>query len=329
MVLEETLVFGDAGDADRFVSYLKAQGVRARRRVLPYITEAIQVRGPLSGLIDWVNAEIEERRFEEEHPDPNDEGDDEEFEPDTFGDPPDISERFHLNALRDNLNRQYVTLSQALDGKSIGDPVAIDRPFTGEDLPVPVVPDEKLLELLGELDHALVRENLIRSGVVEETENGLRLVRTVSPGDIEFVMGVPDIDVTPELVDAHGVLTEFHIHFETEYAVECEGAIHLACTPDDVERALIGTSVTPESLDDLVHSFQAKAQVIGSALEVIEREKRASLESVVAELCNNRVDTDSSAVVVLDPTPEFVRVLIDDLRKAGAITGNDRKLRRA
>ena len=35
------------------------------------------------------------------------------------------------------------------------------------------------------------------------------------------------------------------------------------------------------------------------------------------------------ATVVLNTPPEFVRALVDDLRKAGAITGNDKKMRRA
>lgn len=332
MVLEETLVFGEAGDADRFVTFLKGQGVRARRRVMSFITEETQVRGPISGLFDWLNAEIEERKLDEEPPDAFEEGlkegDDEGFEADRFGDPATMSERRQLELIRDTLIRQYVMLSQALNGKVIGDPVAVDKPLRDGDLPELRMTNGGLLNLLGELDEALVRHTLIETGVVEESDEGLRLIRMVVPDEIEIEIAVSDIDVTPELVDEHGVRTEFLFHFETEYSVECEGTIHLACTPDEVEQAVLGTSVTPESLDDLIYSTQMKAQVIGAVLEVFDREGRTTLETVVGALRGARIETNSSAVIMLDTTPEFVRALVEDLRKAGAITGNDRKLRR-
>ena len=328
MVLEERLVFGDAGDADRFVTFLKGRGVRARRHVISCITEETLVRGSLAQLFDWVNAEIEDRKDDDDLSDQieADLGEEEE----DFADAMIRSERLRLERFRETLTRQYVVISTALEKKQVGDLVTVGRPFSAQDQPDAEQVDGELRNLLGELDELVARRTLIEQGILEETTGGLRLARMVVPDEIETELSVTDIDISPGLVQEHGVRTDFEIFYDTEYVVECEGSIHLSCTGDEVEEAVLGRSVTPESLETLVYHLGMKAQVIGVVLEVFDREGRTSLETVVEAIRTTRLETNSpEATVVLNTPPEFVRALVDDLRKAGAITGNDRKMRRA
>ena len=328
MVLEERLVFGDAGDADRFVTFLKGRGVRARRHVISCITEETLVRGSLAQLFDWVNAEIEDRKDDDDLSDQieADLGEEEE----DFADAMIRSERLRLERFRETLTRQYVVISTALEKKQVGDLVTVGRPFSAQDQPDAEQVDGELRNLLGELDELVARRTLIEQGILEETTGGLRLARMVVPDEIETELSVTDIDISPGLVQEHGVRTDFEIFYDTEYVVECEGSIHLSCKGDEVEEAVLGRSVTPESLETLVYHLGVKGQAIGVVLEVFDREGRTSLETVVEAVRTTRLETNSpEATVVLNTPPEFVRALVDDLRKAGAITGNDRKMRRA
>ncbi|MGD9937307.1 MAG: hypothetical protein AB7S61_07510 [Methanoregulaceae archaeon] len=328
MVLEERLVFGDAGDADRFVTFLKGRGVRARRHVISCITEETLVRGSLAQLFDWVNAEIEDRKDDDDLSDQieADLGEEEE----DFADAMIRSERLRLERFRETLTRQYVVISTALEKKQVGDLVTVGRPFSAQDQPDAEQVDGELRNLLGELDELVARRTLIEQGILEETTGGLRLARMVVPDEIETELSVTDIDISPGLVQEHGVRTDFEIFYDTEYVVECEGSIHLSCRGDELEEAVLGRSVTPESLETLVYHLGVKGQAIGVVLEVFDREGRTSLETVVEAVRTTRLETNSpEATVVLNTPPEFVRALVDDLRKAGAITGNDRKMRRA
>ena len=328
MVLEERLVFGDAGDADRFVTFLKGRGVRARRHVISCITEETLVRGSLAQLFDWVNAEIEDRKDDDDLSDQieADLGEEEE----DFADAMIRSERLRLERFRETLTRQYVVVSKALEKKQVGDLVTVGRSFSAQDQPGAELVDGELRNLLGELDELVARRTLIEQGILEETSEGLRLARMVLPDEIETELSVTDIDIMPELVQEHGVRTDFEIFYDTEYVVECEGSIHLSCRGDELEEAVLGRSVTPESLETLVYHLGVKGQAIGVVLEVFDREGRTSLETVVEAVRTTRLETNSpEATVVLNTPPEFVRALVDDLRKAGAITGNDRKMRRA
>lgn len=329
MVLEERLVFGDAGDADRFVTFLKGRGVRARRHVISCITEETLVRGPLAKLFNWLNAEIEDRKDDDDLSDEIevDQGEDDEED---FADAMVRSERLRLERFRETLTRQYVVISKTLEKKQVGDLVTVGRPFSAQDQPGAELVDGGIRNLLGELDEFLARQTLIEQGILEETKEGLRLARMVVPDEVETELSVTDIDIMPELVQEHGVRTDFEIFYDTEYVVECEGSIHLSCKGDEVEEAVLGRSVTPESLETLVYHLGVKAQAIGVVLEVFDREGRTSLETVVEAVRTTRLETNSpEATVVLNTPPEFVRALVDDLRKAGAITGNDRKMRRA
>lgn len=328
MVLEERLVFGDAGDADRFVTFLKGRGVRARRHVISCITEETLVRGSLAQLFDWVNAEIEDRKDDDDLSDQieADLGEEEE----DFADAMIRSERLRLERFRETLTRQYVVISTALEKKQVGDLVTVGRPFSAQDQPDAEQVDGELRNLLGELDELVARQTLIEQGILEETKEGLRLARMVVPDEVETELSVTDIDISPGLVQEHGVRTDFEIFYDTEYVVECEGSIHLSCRGDELEEAVLGRSVTPESLETLVYHLGVKGQAIGVVLEVFDREGRTSLETVVEAVRTTRLETNSpEATVVLNTPPEFVRALVDDLRKAGAITGNDRKMRRA
>ena len=328
MVLEERLVFGDAGDADRFVTFLKGRGVRARRHVISCITEETLVRGSLAQLFDWVNAEIEDRKDDDDLSDQieADLGEEEE----DFADAMIRSERLRLERFRETLTRQYVVISTALEKKQVGDLVTVGRPFSAQDQPDAEQVDGELRNLLGELDELVARRTLIEQGILEETSEGLRLARMVVPDEIETELSVTDIGISPGLVQEHGVRTDFEIFYDTEYVVECEGSIHLSCRGDELEEAVLGRSVTPESLETLVYHLGVKGQAIGVVLEVFDREGRTSLETVVEAIRTTRLETNSpEATVVLNTPPEFVRALVDDLRKAGAITGNDRKMRRA
>ena len=329
MVLEERLVFGDAGDADRFVTFLKGRGVRARRHVISCITEETLVRGPLAQLFDWVNAEIEDRKDDDDLS-KEIEADQGEEEEEDFAGAMFRSERLRLERFRETLTRQYVVISKALEKKQVGDLVTVGQPFGAQDQSGAALEDGEIRNLLGELDELVARRTLIEQGILEETGGGLRLARMVVPDEIETELSVSDIDISPELVQEHGVRTDFEIFYDTEYVVECEGSIHLSCKGDEVEEAVLGTSVTPESLETLVYHLGLKAQAIGVVLEVFDREGRTSLETVVEAIRTTRLETNSpEATVVLNTPPEFVRALVDDLRRAGAITGNDRKMRRA
>ncbi len=328
MVLEETLVFGDAGDADRFVTFLKGRGVRARRKVSSLITEETRVRGPFAKLFDWLNAEIADRRVDDDlsYDLAADQGEEEE----EFAEEMIRSERVQLERFRDTLTRQYIVIEKALEDRQVGDLVAVGRPMSELNQVGSELVDRGLWDLIGEIDEIVARQTLVEQGILEETNEGLRLARAVVPEAIETEVVVGDVEISPELVQERGLRTDFVIFYETEYVVECEGSIHLSCSGDEVEEAVLGTSVTPESLEALVYHLGVMRQAIGVVLEVFDREGRTDLETVIGAVRTTRLETNRpEATLVLDTPPEFVRALLDDLRKAGAITGNDRKMRRA
>lgn len=315
-MLEEILTFGDAGDADRFVAVLKGGGVRARRRVVPVVMEEPIVRGPLAGLMAWIQVEIDAR-----------EGSEEPGEADPLPDLLASKDLMHLGMVQAGLIRRFERVARVLEGKQVGDFLYTTgletRDHPGEKEPEPWT------KLSADFETGLLSSTLIDAGVAEETGDGLRLLREVEAGAIESEIACHTIDPTPDLVEAQELALEYRISYDTAYRVEIEGAVHLAFTASELDEAVTGTSVDLEQLDDLLYNLQEGAQVIGACLEVLDREGRTTLEVIVKALRVVRIETDGTAEIVLDTTPEFVRALVDDLRKAGAVTGNERKLRRA
>jgi hypothetical protein len=334
MVLEETLLFYDEDDADVFIRFLREKNCRAQKKNESSIYETTEMVGTIGNMVRLIETKIEsEVREPDKDPVERD------------GSTPGPGKSASPADIKESPAGSYTKMLEGL--KSIrdyaGDIMARfncgDIIFTDEDLQkskenMQAFFDDESREGVGKLfleefiwqSHLLTLED---NGVVETRPEGVFLIKKIDPNDLlveRRPWGTDEVDL--ETQKQYGIFFRLHIDFETATRVIIDPRIHFNCALHEVEEILIDLEADEFSEEELLRNLAIKGLAIRSLLIVIETAGRISLPDLIRNL--ERVTTglvDEDPQLVGHLSPEFVTEITNDLRKIGAVVGNDKKMR--
>lgn len=167
------------------------------------------------------------------------------------------------------------------------------------------------------------------NGIAEITQEGLRLTQKIDPNDLVIMRGAwhPNA-IDKKVLQEQNVVMEHHLHYETGARVFIDPKIHLLFDPEDVDSFLNNCEVDEEDIETLVKNMYLKKNAIKCVLDVVTEKRRITLSDLTNELRTvASIPEDGKLQVVMNFSPEFVAAIVNDMRKIGLIEGNDRKIR--
>ena len=313
MVLEETLVFDTADDADKFVSFLRGHEVHVQKVTGSYFFDETMMEGPIKNLIEVYSGAVapvddlsEERRKTR-----------------------DAANSFltaHLTSIRDYVGEvmgRYqegdlvVPRDEIEKNKAALKEEALEK---SEDL------KDTLLSRIPIEDALIAMEN---AGIVKTEPDGIRLVKKIDPDALPLQRRLMEPDYYDVSTLKAKNLTVNHLfYFETETRLFIDPRIHIALEPEVVREALIDLEVDEESADELLMNMATKQVSITCIMDAISRSGRISLPDLITIVDAVSVPLkDSESLLTAYITPSYATSIVNDLRKLGLVEGNDRKLR--
>lgn len=342
MVLEESLLFIDDADADQFIKFLRGKDCRAQKRHEGHVVEDILMRGSVGTMIAMLEGEIA-------------------ADPEFYCRSPDHDEHLLFRTLMGQLEKEEMTNDVMLplmlkNAKQTRDYIAdVNNRFNeGDVFSAPGFPADctgdrdSLKQMLEEKSRDDMESNLdelfslithlkvmVENNLIKSDPDGFVLLRKMNPDDVSIEYPVTDLElIEVEALEAHHLSLIRKISLSTRTLVSTDPYLYYACTGEELLDAISTLRVDEESFDHLLFNFYYKGIVVNQIIDLIAAEGKTSLSAIIeqAETLTNRVmkdlekDQDELASFT-QVSPEFVTGLINDLRKAGVIKGNDTKIR--
>lgn len=333
MVLEEALLFFNEDDADIFIKFLRGKNCRVQKITESAICDDTLMTGTIGTFIRLIEMK-RERNLPKTGQDPvKSEG----STPGPDGSAPaDKDARFVLATEKMLENLKFIR-------DNVGNIMARFNPgdiiCTGDDLNrvkellLDRFNDDQHEGLAGTALDAIMMHDCLyimkENGVAKTTPDGTILVKKINPDELSIerrAWGRDEVD--PETLNKYGIFLKYHVYFETATRVIIDPRIHFTCTVDEVVEALDDLETDMDSEEELVDNLSLKGFAIESILKVIETSGRISLPDLILrmeEITPGIIDNDYR--LVIHATPVFITGIINDLRKIGAVQGNDRKIR--
>jgi len=333
MVLEESLLFNSAEDADTFIKFLRKKRCKAHKKSTAVFLEAQELHGPIDNVIGYLkllaeDADIDEYDIDGEHP---------------------------LDDLVGVIERRKEALGRFLSSNEEGDVV-----FPGEEIKrlsetatlymlqsmypafreklAGVGQEKPLQEGRGEIseeeagtarDLLAVFDLLEENEMIEEEGEHCRLTKKL-PLD-ECVMKVnmaalPEID--PDNLPDHGLSSHVNLIGQIQYQVFMESDVNFQFSVDEIDEGLIGLDVDAKSLDTFFRGLERKHFAIHSILEVVSQAGRMSFDTLCSRLQEYPVHGDESTESIsLTLEREFLSSVVSEMRKLGYLSGSQENIR--
>lgn len=334
MVLEETLLFNSAEDADTFIKFLRKKRCKAHKRSTAVFLEIQEISGPFNKVIDYLEELAEDAEL-----------DDDEFE-----------EGFPFDERIDDLERQKEMLDNFLLSHEEGDIV-----FSADDIEEysktatlhmmqSVLPIFK--EKMAELGHELPTPQDERKEISEEEAGKARNLLAVfdlleennmidKEGDFyrltkklplaECITKVnlsrlPEID--PDDLSRYGLLSHVNLIGQVQHQVFMDSDVNFQFSVDEIDEGLIGLDVDAGSLDAFYRSLERKQIAIHAILEVVGQAGKISLDALCERLQEYAIHgEESTGSISLTLEQDFLSPLVTELRKLGYLAGSQETIR--
>jgi len=333
MVLEETLRFNSADDADTFIRFLRKKRRKAYKKPVMYSYSEEEVSGPLDGMIAYLES-LSDR----------------EAPVGTKGPVKNIV----LQRL-DKLKRGREVLERLLSSHEEGDVLFSEdeiRRYSEQffrhigDMFYPLM-KEKMEEMgqevpprdprpavsgeeFGEADTMIfVHDTLKESGMVSVEGGNVRLVKKVEAGKCRMRMNTMGLGpVNEDEVAGHGVSSSVNLYVDAQFEVYMDGSLLVECSVNDIEEGLEGLEVDEESLDEFYSNYEEKQLAIMGILEVVEMAGRISFARLQESLADYPMHLkEGREQVRLTLEPAFLSSLVTDMRKLGYLSGSQENIR--
>jgi hypothetical protein len=328
MVLEETLVFHNEEDADEFISFLRENHCRAQKLIDSYFFNETLVTGPIKGVIQFYEREVLNASATGETPEKSA----------VLSNLPVLQSLKSIRDLvRDLMSRCrpgeiiYTTEEyEKYKSKTILD--VVERMKSAISANPQISPIDAIGKMGADTNPVLVTVIAMEgAGWVTTDPDGIRLVQKNDPDELPTERRVMD----PDMID-QDALKEFnltlheYIYYRTKIRLVIDPRIHIACSAEDVDDALEDMDVDDDSAETLLDNMNNKNVAINSLLSAISEADKCSIENLIAKMKDVPLETpDSENLLTAHFSPEYITSIVNDLRKIGAIEGNDRKLRAA
>jgi hypothetical protein len=335
MVLEESLVFYDDDDANEFIQFLKKNGCRATKKHESFIAEEILMNGPIGNII----AMLEDITAQERDTETESQAGAEEL----------LTSLLSGLSAGEKISLRKMKVLLLTNLKLTRDFIAdIMARFNEGDL---IYPKEFIEGIKDEMRSSIDknREKELNATIIEKmpffshlgvmTDNGLigsgpsgiTLAKKMAPDEVLVERRVFDPDAfDDETLGKHNISLNRNIIFETQTRVVIEPAFYFTCDTDDVDAILSDLEVDEKSLDSLMFNHFHKSLAIENIIEIIKKARKISLKEIIQQMDTFVPDyEDDEYLLTAHATPEFTAGIINDMRKARIIEGNDDKIRLA
>lgn len=334
MVLEETLIFTEDKDAEIFSRFLREKNCRVLKKNESTIFEETEICGTIGNFIRLIETKIESELRDS----PKDPVTPERATPDpgksaypargkvSFAE----SNARMLSSLKST--RDYVVDIMALHNPGDIIITAEEVKRMNEQIRNGFIDDLGNFPGKTFLDKIAIHGNHLTmedNGVIESRPEGICLIKKIDPNDL-VIERRPwrDDEVDRETLDQYRITPKIHIDFRTGTQLIIDSRIHFSCKLTEVEEVLQGLNTDEFSEDELKRNMVLKGLAIECVLDAIETAGRISLQDLTRNLKNVTLNlTNEEHMMVGHFSPEFINGIIYDLRKIGAVLGNDRKLR--
>lgn len=302
MVLEETLMMYDRDDAQVVADALRKKGIPVRIVRKEVLIRSILVVGRIRDLKAAIEEDI--ARF----------GDDEEA-------------RSWLKRSLAALERSEEDIAAFLQQYPPGE--AISLPPPKRDLPGFCQTlreggaDEE--EVRGEVGKILTAHSILdlleQNEQLERTGGGATLRAHPDPADLVTTLPREVFEETePETLAKHAIMTSMRIISEPDYYLEFSPEAIARLKIADIDDLLEEVEIDPDSYDAFQDTIYSKRAIVSRVMDALEGRGTVSTEEIFAILQSD-VFTISGGIreVALDLDLEFVRGLLNDMRKIGMI----------
>lgn len=320
MVLEEYLLFYDEDDADTFVKYLHGKNCRVQKMTESEITDDTLIVGKLGNMIQ-VAEKLGESGESGHHT--CECGDD---DCSGHGSP--------FNEIRENLVAIKGRIEEILKKTQPGEMIysRTDREQKKNEIIACMEngSDEEQMALIGTeylfLDSLQVLQD---NDLAEETPEGIVLLKAATPDEMIVERSVEDSDeIDQELLKSFEITLTHRITFDTSVRVTTEPRLYFTCQPEDLEKVLIDLDVDEATLEMFLHNQYLKSLAIENVMKTIEARGKMALPELIAAVESAEAESgEEETPIGLTFSPSFITSLVNDLRKVGALEGNDRKIR--
>lgn len=333
MVLEDSLLFNSAEDADTFIKFLRKRGCKAHKKPVMYSFEEEEVSGPLDGMISYLQS-LENR----ESPD-GDEG---------------PVKTIVLQRV-DKLLLGRGMLERLLSSHEVGDVLFTEDEVRkcsqqffryiaeaayplmkkemeerGHELPPrdpgPAVSEEEAREA-GAIVFA--DDTLRENGMVSVEGGNVRLVKKGEAGGCRVsmnTMGLGPIDA--DEIAGHGISSSVNLYFDALFEVTMDGSVLVECSVNDIEEGLEDLEVDEESLEEFFAQYELKRLAIMGVMGVVQDAGRISFSGLEERLVDYPMDLEELAEPVrLTLEPAFLSSLVSGMRKLGYLSGSQENIR--
>ena len=332
MVLEESLVFNNREDADKFIGYLEKKGCHAVKWTEGVVSEETT----LTGVLIEVIAFLEKGEELSGSGGPEVAGTSSELAKTiisglTGGKNPTLTNAQLLASLK----LTYRVLKDLVEGRNEGDVI-----YSREEMLKIQKELTDLAESSGrnELTAGLIERMPLFSclGILGENEligtspEGIILLKKIEPDHLIIERKVPDASAfSDELLDECDISLNRVVNFSTQVRVRTGPELYFTCETEEIFIALLGLAVDPECLDLLMRNSTHKASITDEITGLLQFYKKISLDELIQRLDEFVLVTDDLEEDAMSgyASEEFVREMIRDLRTAKIIRGTDDNLR--
>ncbi|MCX6689569.1 MAG: hypothetical protein NTZ39_07775 [Methanoregula sp.] len=333
MVLEESLLFYTENDATEFIKRLKKKGCHATKRIEVSVIEEMAMEGPLGKMI-----EVLEEMADDDGEPATVEMDNELdttllLAAETIAGSDKSAPATHPLLLK-TLRRTRDSNNEIMAKHEVGDIIYTEADFdiiNSDLLESTDVNAER--ELIGEISATLPLisslEVLLENGLVKATPGGITLIQKVDADEMFIERKIFDPDLFDEdMLDEHDVHLLKNVNYMPLIRVNIDPSLYFTCEDDELIEALDGLDLEEASEKVLLRNFPYKKLIIDSVIEVIETGKKVPLSKIIEQSEEFLpILLGEPYKVVVHAHPETVKGIIDDMRKARVIQGNDAGIR--
>jgi hypothetical protein len=333
MVLEENLLFYDEDDADVFIGFLLGKNCRVQKMTEGSIYEETLMKGRIGDLISLVKTAMNDtipEHFQNqpgsERPDPVSD------DPATPADSNGLRFQYakmleNMESIRDRVREMTLQLNP---GDLI---VSTDELERMKQRVIDYLENDSEEEQIDLFNQEMFIRNCLQvmedNGMAETGAEGMVLLKKTDADDLIIERRAWDPDeVDPGILKSHNISLDHHITFGTVTRVLISPRIHFNCDPNEIETALDDLDVDDDRAEVLIGNMYRKSFVIDAIMNIIETAGKISLTDLIREMESvPSTIAQEDCRLFLDSSQEFITGLVNDLRKTGAIEGNDRKIR--
>lgn len=315
-VPEEHLLVYDEDDADTFVKYLHGKNCRVQKITESAIADDTLFVGKLGNMI----------RFAEK---PDEPGNAEHASCDCGHDECSGHDS-HCHEIHENLTAVRGRIEEILGNSRPGDVIYSRNDREQKKKEVAACrqngSEEEQMALIGAeylfLDSLQVLQD---NDLAEKTPEGVVLRKIAAPDEmiVERRAGDPDA-IDPEHLKSHEITLTRRITFDTSVRVATEPRLYFTCQPEELEKVLLDRDIDEATLETFLHNQYLKSLAIENVMKTIEATGKMALPDLIAAAESGTAESGEEELPLsLTFSPAFVTGLVNDLRKIGALEGND------